>query len=364
MPTRPKSEVPPSGAVLQLTVFTGKASEGNYTEALSAAQQAKVTSSLDALPLAPATQCAESSPIYELQYTIPGAVHTFDATGYACGGTVLVNGDGKAESPLRDRSYGLIGLLSTYVPKGITFGTSNGTSTNWAGWADPVPPSPHRYQVALASWVVPMVSCDFGEMSSAVEWVGLDGDGNSTVEQDGTSTQCIVGQGTYGAWWELFGSSIDAGLQVNLPDFDHVHPGDHVTTMVIAGQGSGGPGVSLPAPPNGNYLFSITDSTQHWSWFAVEGPFNPHPSQTTVEWITEQNSCFWICQSLAKYGTVTYSGMLVGNDALSFPFGTVIAPGSEPGGGELDLVAGGTLKETGSPLGASGSSETTTWFHR
>ena len=327
---------------------------GRLHRVLSAQQQKQVTSELDSLPLAPATQCAQSAPIYELQYT--GAPSSFDATGYRCGGTVLIGGSGgKAESPLHDPSYRLIGLLSTFVPRGISLTPSNGTSTNWAGWADPVPPSPHLYQTVSASWTVPMVSCNLGEMSSAVEWVGLDGDGNSTVEQDGTQTQCIAGQGTYSAWWELFGSTVAGGFEVGLPGYDHVKPGDQMTASVIAGQGSGGPGYTMPAPQNGAYLFSITDSTQHWSWFGIEGPgFNPHPAQTSAEWITEQNSCFWICQSLAAYGSVTYSDMLVGDNTFAFPFGSVLAP-ERPGGGELDLVADGTLGD-GTRL-AAGTSE-------
>ena len=363
VPKRSASEVPPNGATLKLTVFNASPAVGNFTETLSAQQQQQVTSKLDSLPLAPATQCAQSAPIYELQYT--GAPSSFQATGYQCGGTVLISGSGKAESPLHDPSYRLIGLLSTFVPRGISLTPSNGTSTNWAGWADPVPPSPHLYQTVSASWTVPMVSCNLGEMSSAVEWVGLDGDGNSTVEQDGTQTQCIAGQGTYSAWWELFGSTVAGGFEVGLPGYDHVKPGDQMTASVIAGQGSGGPGYTMPAPQNGAYLFSITDSTQHWSWFGIEGPgFNPHPAQTSAEWITEQNSCFWICQSLAAYGSVTYSDMLVGDNTFAFPFGSVSAPGSVPGGGELDLVAGGVLKESGSPLLAGGTSEVTAWHHR
>ena len=99
------------------------------------------------------------------------------------------------------------------MPSGISLKTSNGTSTNWAGWADPVPPSPHLYQTVSASCTVPQVSCNFGDNWSAVEWVGLDGDGNSTVEQDGTSTQCIFGDDTYGARWELFGSNIAVDIR-------------------------------------------------------------------------------------------------------------------------------------------------------
>jgi hypothetical protein len=363
VPSRPKSEVPPNGATLKLTVFNASPAVGNYTETLSAQQQKQVTSQLNSLPLAPAADCAQSAPIYELQYT--GAPSSFDATGYECGGTVLISGAGKSESPLHDPSYKLIGLLQTYVPKGISLKPSNGTSTNWAGWANALPPSPHLYQTVSANWTVPKVSCGFLESSSAVEWVGIDGTGNGnvTVEQDGTSTQCIGGSGTYLAWWELYGSSVANGYQVNLPGYDHVYPGDRMTVATIAGQGSGGPGYTVPAPPAGSYLFTITNLTEHWSWYVIAGPVNSHPFQSTAEWITEQNSCFWVCNSLANYGTVNYTSMRVGDNTFAFPFGALTTPASEPGGEEIDLIAGPTLKETGSPLGAGGDSETTTWFH-
>jgi hypothetical protein len=363
VPKRPASEVPPNGATLKLTVFNASPAVGNYTETLSAQQQKQVNSVLNSLPVEPGTQCAQSAPIYELTYT--GAPSSFDATGFQCGGAVLITGNTKSEPTLRDQSYRLIGVLSTFVPPGISLRPSNGTSSNWAGWANALPPSPHLYQTVSANWTVPKVSCGFGESSSAVEWVGIDGTGNGnvTVEQDGTSTQCILGSGTYGAWWELYGSSVAAGYAVSLPDYDHVYPGDRVTAATIAGQGSGGPGYTLPAPPAGSYLFTITNLTEHWSWHWIAGPVNSHPFQSTAEWITEQNSCFWVCNSLANYGTVTYTSMRAGDNTFAFPFGALVTPASEPGGEEIDLIAGPTLKETGSPLGAGGDSETTTWFH-
>jgi len=363
VPKRPASEKPPTGGTLKLTVFNASPAVGNYSESLSASQEAQVNTLLNSLPVEPGTQCAQSAPIYELQYS--GPTSSFDATGYECGGAILINSNGKTEAPLRDQSYRVIGLLQTYVPKGISLTPSNGTSSNWAGWVNALPPSPHLYQTVSANWTVPKVKCGFLESSSAVEWVGIDGSGsgNVTVEQDGTSTQCIGGQGTYLAWWELYGTSVANGYQVNLPGFDHIHPGDQVSVAVVAGQGSGGPGYTLPAPPAGSYLFSITNLTENWSWYVVAGPVNSHPFQSTAEWITEQNSCFWVCNSLANYGTVTYTNMQVGDNTFAFPFGPLVAPSSEPGGQEIDLIAGPTLKETGSPLGSGGTSETTTWFH-
>ena len=73
--------MPPKGATLKLTVFNASPAVGDFTETLSAQQQQQVTSKLDSLPLAPATQCAQSAPIYELQYT--GAPSSFKEPGIA-----------------------------------------------------------------------------------------------------------------------------------------------------------------------------------------------------------------------------------------------------------------------------------------
>ena len=358
--SRPGSEKAQVDASLELTVYRSNQFGGNVTVGLSGTQQQEVTKRLNSLPLAATAQCAQSDPLYQLQYDSPSS--SLQATGYACAGTVLVTADGKPAAPLNDRSLSLVGLMNQFLPSAEAIGTTN-SAGGWAGWVSVSPPGTSKYQTVSATWTVPNVSCDPFEMSSAVEWVGIDGFGESTVQQTGTESQCIVGTGTYAAWWELFGTPISGGVQVDLPGDDHINPGDVVFAQVVAGQGSGGPGIGGPAAPgSGSYLFDWVNFTEHWSWWAIEGPVGTLP-QLTAEWIVEQNSCFWVCQALAKYGSETFGQMSLSLNTLAYPFGTIAPPSTFPGF-SVNLVTDGTLKETGSSLTGSGNTELVTWVHR
>jgi hypothetical protein len=229
--------------------------------------------------------------------------------------------------------------------------------------------SSHAYQEADARWTVPKVSCDILENAAASQWVGIDGDGSlgsSSVEQDGTMTYCLLGQGTYYPWWELFGSSINGGAMVLIGGDDHVHPGDVVDVQVVAGQGSGG-GSTITWPPSwpasGQFLFDIVNRTEHWEWFQVVGMFFPSPLGQTAEWISEEPACPVICDSLTNYGSVTFSQMAWADNSLAYPFGSPVPPGSPTTTGEiLNQVVGATTKQLGSSL-VGGNTETVTWEH-
>lgn len=365
VPTRSTSERAPAGAPLSLTVYGGgPAGGGTTTTGVTGSDQIAVTSMLNKLPLAPSVQCAESAPMYQLQWG--AGVSSFVATGYSCGGMVSVSSDGKAAARLLDHGDRIVSLLNGFhlpVPP-ISYA---GNSTNWAGW-ESAPLSSRAFQSVFAQWTVPKASCGFGELSAAVQWVGIDGDtalGSSTVEQDGTMTYCIVGQGTYYPWWELFGSTLNGGAMVLIGGNDHIKPGDVVDVQVVAGQGSGG-GSTVTWPPSypasGQFLFDIVNLTEHWEWFQIEGPFSPSPLGQTAEWIAEEPSCPDIlCGSLSNYGSVTFSQMSFANNQFAYPFGAISPPGSTSGM-VLNQVVGGTTKQVGSPL-VGGNKETVTWLH-
>jgi hypothetical protein len=370
--SRPAAERPPAGGVLQLT-FQGSPAVGQVQVTLSAAQQRAVTKLLNSLPIGAAAQCAERDPLYQLQYISASGSPAFSADGYGCAGTVLASVKGRTVAPLHDRNLSLVRLIDSFRPGGQTiFGTVS--SGNWAGWTITPPPAPRRFQVASATWNVPAVSCDPFEMAAASEWVGIDGTGAhaSTVEQAGTETDCVLGQGTYHPWWELFGwpnrSDINDGAAVYLSGDLHIHPGDIVSVEVVAGQGSGGAGF----PGANQYLFSLANLTEHWSTTMLQPPVtplsSPVPPNQSVEWIVEQPSCFWTCQALAQYGHVTFNGMDLGLDTFAFPFGAIFPPGdpNPPGpfnGQESDLISGSTVKATGSPL-LNENEELVTWLHK
>jgi hypothetical protein len=366
--SRPAAEKAQASADLELTIY-GPQSVGNMTITLSGAQEREVTRFLNSLPIGAAADCAESDPLYRLQYVSAAGSPEFLATGYGCAGTILVDVDGKTAAPLHDGNLGLVRLIDSFRPDGLKI-FEDASSGGWAGWVDTLPPG--SYQSSSATWTVPKVSCDPLENSAAVEWVGLDGFGESTVEQTGTQTFCEFGQDSYGAWWELFGTPVNGGALVNLPGNDHVHPGDQIFDQVVAGQGSpvagppGGPGF----PGAGQYLFYMVNFTERWSFWVIEPPsaLNPSPPDQTVEWIVEQPSCFWTCQALAQYGQVTFTGMDLTLNTFAYPFGPVFPPGDpdSPGpfnGFSVNLVTGTTLKETGSSL-AGGNREVVTFVHK
>ena len=94
--------------------------------------------------------------------------------------------------------------LRVTQPAGTRYGTGSAQSTNWSGYAD----------VACPTCALRYVSADFTvahlnvvkSPNGAVvgHWVGLDGWGNSTVEQVGIDTEVQNGVDSYYAWYEMF----------------------------------------------------------------------------------------------------------------------------------------------------------------
>ena len=75
---------------------------------------------------------------------------------------------------------------------------SQSTSSNWSGYSA----VNGRYTSVSANWTQPSASCTSTTTYSSF-WVGLDGDGSSTVEQTGTSADCSGGVPKYYAWYEM-----------------------------------------------------------------------------------------------------------------------------------------------------------------
>ncbi|MBR7836547.1 hypothetical protein KDL01_24930, partial [Actinospica durhamensis] len=128
-----------------------------------------------------------------------------------------------------------------FIP-GITTFTPAQTqsSTNWAGYAA----TGGKYTSVSASWVQPTVQCTANGIVAF--WVGLDGWGSSSVEQDGTAADCSTGTPSYYAWWETY-------PQNAMQDYaDAVAPGDALTSTVTS-LGSG------------MYELDLDDTTKGWS---------------------------------------------------------------------------------------------------
>ncbi|MEU8517612.1 G1 family glutamic endopeptidase [Kitasatospora sp. NPDC048722] len=157
---------------------------------------------------------------------------------------------------------------------------ANGTSANWAGYAA----TGTTFTSVSASWVQPQVHCTTEDTYSSF-WVGLDGDGSRSVEQNGSSADCSGGKPQYYAWFEMY------------PAFpvvytDHVEPGDRFTASVTAAAG-------------GKFTLTISDETQHWSH--TQHKTLSSAKLASAEVIVEAPSTLSGPLPLADFGTVGFT---------------------------------------------------------
>jgi hypothetical protein len=79
--------------------------------------------------------------------------------------------------------------------------TMGNASPNWAGYVA----YGTRFRYVQATFKVPKLDCRKTPGTAvASEWVGLDGAGSHSVEQDGIAAQCSHDAASYYAWWETF----------------------------------------------------------------------------------------------------------------------------------------------------------------
>ncbi|MHB1584129.1 MAG: G1 family glutamic endopeptidase [Acidimicrobiales bacterium] len=83
--------------------------------------------------------------------------------------------------------------------------TTQATSRNWDGYVTLPSSTSPTFAAVSATWVQPTVTCE-ATQAWTVFWVGLDGWGDGTVEQGGSSAYCPTagGPATYQLWWEMY----------------------------------------------------------------------------------------------------------------------------------------------------------------
>ncbi len=111
-----------------------------------------------------------------------------------------------------------------------------------------------------------------------VQWVGIDGVTNGTVEQLGTATQCFEGVKYYYVWYEMFPTgTIEEGTRACINEnVDCPQPGDQITA-------------SVTVTPAGYYALSLTDFTHPAESFSVEASCSPSTClDSSAEWIMER----------------------------------------------------------------------------
>jgi uncharacterized repeat protein (TIGR02543 family) len=168
-------------------------------------------------------------------------------------------------------------------------------SSNWSGYAN----SGATFNAVSASWTVPTVNCQSGANAYSAQWIGIDGYTSSTVEQDGTETDCIGGSASYDAWYEMYGdSAVNNGYEVEIsPTTNPVDAGDSMSASV-----------SFSAS-TGEWTLTIDDSTRWSAAYSTTISFST-PARSSAEWVVERPEiCSQTCllTSLADFGSVSFS---------------------------------------------------------
>jgi Peptidase A4 family len=76
------------------------------------------------------------------------------------------------------------------------------SSRNWGGYVAGRPGT--KFRSVQATFFVPYLDCASTPDSFSGHWVGLDGFGSATVEQDGILAACQGSTPVYSAWYEMF----------------------------------------------------------------------------------------------------------------------------------------------------------------
>lgn len=127
---------------------------------------------------------------------------------------------------------------------------------NWGGYV-----SFGSFTTATASWTEPTVTCRSSNDLFA-PWVGIDGDGSSTVEQTGVETDCSSGRAVYSAWYEMYPA---APVYYNVS----VGAGDHITATVTR-------------TATNTYRLDLSDTTKGWTKTTTKSLTSKHASAEAI----------------------------------------------------------------------------------
>jgi hypothetical protein len=201
---------------------------------------------------------------------------------------------------------------------------SHSTSTNWAGYSA----TGSRFTSVSASWKQPAVSCTAATAYSSF-WVGLDGDGSSTVEQTGTDADCSSGKPVYYAWYEMY------------PKFP--------TNLSMAVRAGDTMSASVTADGKGSFTLTIRNVTTGVSFTTTQRLKRARLASAEV--IAEAPSSSGGVLPLANFGTVGFSAAMVNGQ----PIGS-FSPD------RINMVSGSTTKAATSTL-SGGTAFSVVWKH-
>jgi hypothetical protein len=148
------------------------------------------------------------------------------------------------------------GTAHAAVEYGSHFHGHQFSGGNWGGYV-----SFGSFTTATASWTEPSVTCNSTNDLFA-PWVGIDGDGSSTVEQTGVETDCSSGRPVYSAWYEMYPA---APVYYSVS----VSAGDHITATVTR-------------TATNTYRLDLSDTTKGWSKSTTKSLTSKHASAEAI----------------------------------------------------------------------------------
>jgi len=216
-------------------------------------------------------------------------------------------------------------------------------SSNWSGYVDTG--SQGTFTSVYGDWTVPTLTCNSGKNAYASAWIGIDGDGSGTVEQDGIEADCSPSNvASYNAWYEMYGdNAINGGAEVDIQTLvpaDKVYAGDAMSASVSV--------------VDNEWTLAITDSTQNWS-YTTSPPIKFSAEQESSEWIVERPEVDGNTGvPLADFGSVTFTNATVNGTSDPISAFSASSIGMVGNNGSTILAAPG-------PLSASGENFTDNW---
>lgn len=216
------------------------------------------------------------------------------ASAYTTGSAALAARASPRAAPLAKVKPG--GPMAAPAPRPGTPETFSGTtvnlvSGNWGGYVAQRQGVKFRY--VRATFFVPYVDCASSPTSFSGHWVGLDGSGNSTVEQDGILAACQSGAPVYSAWYEMY----------PLPPVYStitVRPGNSIVASAYYDSGTG------------KFTLSLTDTTngQHFS-HTMSCPSGSRCRRASAEVISEAPSNGSSVLPLTDFRAESFSDIVV-----------------------------------------------------
>jgi len=181
----------------------------------------------------------------------------------------------------------------TSAPATFSGSTVNVVSGNWGGYVAQEAGVKFRY--VRAEFFVPYVDCASTPSSFSGHWVGLDGAGNGTVEQDGILAACQGTTPVYSAWYEMFPLP---PVYSNIT----VRPGNSVVASAYYDAGTG------------KFTLSLTDTTngEHFS-HTLACPAGSSCRRASAEVISEAPSNGASILPLTNFRAESFSNVVVTN---------------------------------------------------